>query len=34
LGWDVPGFQVSDDWLGWVMSALGLGALRDAFNKK
>lgn len=28
LGFDVPGFETGDDWLGVVLAALGLGSLR------
>lgn len=28
MGWDVPGFEVGDDWMTWVWGALGLGTLR------
>lgn len=33
LGWDVPGFEVGDDWLAMVMGALGLGTLRAGIAK-
>lgn len=33
LGWDVPGFEVGDDWLTVVMAALGLGSLRLGIAK-
>ena len=28
LGFDIPGFEVGDDWLAFVLGALGLGTAR------
>lgn len=33
LGVDVPGFDASQDWLGYILAALGLGGLRSAIAK-
>ena len=33
LGWDVPGVEVGDDWLGYVLTGLGVGTFRDALRK-
>lgn len=33
LGWDIPGFDAGDDWMGWILGALGLGAMRSAVAK-
>jgi hypothetical protein len=33
LGWDVPGVDVGDDWLGFILAALGLGATKAAIVK-
>lgn len=33
LGWEVPGFAVGDDWLTYVLGALGLGTLRAGVAK-
>lgn len=32
LGWDIPGFQPGDDWLAWVMGALGFGTMRAGIS--
>lgn len=34
LGWDVPGFTLTEDWLSVVLGALGLGSLRAAVGRK
>ena len=34
LGFDVPGFDPGDDWLAFVLTALGLGTLRSGIAKK
>lgn len=33
LGVDVPGVVVGPDWLGWVLTGLGLGTMREAIRK-
>ena len=33
LGLDIPGVDVGDDWLGFVLAALGLGATKAAIVK-
>jgi hypothetical protein len=33
FGIDIPGFDVSQDWLGWLLAAFGLGGLRSAITK-
>jgi hypothetical protein len=30
IGIDIPGFEVGDDWLGFVLAALGLGSAKAA----
>lgn len=32
-GIDIPGIDIGDDWLNYVMSALGLTALRNAMGR-
>jgi len=32
-GIDIPGFQVDQDWLGMILAALGLSALRAGVTK-
>jgi hypothetical protein len=34
VGLDIPCFNVGDDWLTYVMNALGLGAIRAAISGK
>jgi len=33
LGLDVPGFEAGEEWLQYIMAALGLGALRNGVAK-
>lgn len=33
LGVDLPGVEVGDDWMQYVVSGLGLGSLRAAISK-
>ncbi|QDP61596.1 MAG: hypothetical protein Tp138OMZ00d2C19078261_57 [Prokaryotic dsDNA virus sp.] len=33
LGFDIPGFEPTDDWLVYVLNALGLGTLRAGITK-
>lgn len=33
VGFDVPGITVGDDWLIYLLNALGLGGLRAAISK-
>ena len=33
LGIDIPGFDASQDWMAYVMAALGLGSLRAGIKK-
>lgn len=33
LGIDIPGAEAQSDWLGYIMAALGLTALRIGVNK-
>lgn len=33
IGIDVPGFEPQDDWLSYIIGALGLGALRAGVSK-
>lgn len=32
IGFDIPGFQVGDNWLEMVMAMLGLGTLRAGIS--
>lgn len=32
LGIDIPGAEMQSDWLGFVLAALGLGALRNGMK--
>lgn len=34
LGIDVPGIAMGDDWLVYVMNALGLGSLRASISRR
>lgn len=34
LGIDIPGAEVGDNWLEYVLGALGLGGLRSALAKQ
>lgn len=33
LGWDIPGFDIGDDWVAVVLGGLGLGSLRASIGK-
>ena len=33
LGLDVPGFEPGENWVEYIMAALGLGALRNGIAK-
>lgn len=33
LGFDIPGVDVGDDWLGWMLNGLGLGTVRAGIGK-
>ena len=33
LGVDIPGFEVPDNWLDYILAAFGLSAGRDALRK-
>lgn len=33
VGFDIPGFDPGQDWLAYVLGALGLGGLRAAVSK-
>ena len=33
FGWEIPGVAVGDDWLTYIMGALGLGTLRAGVAK-
>ena len=33
LGFDVPNFDLPDEWLGPVLAALGVSTIRDALRK-
>lgn len=33
LGFDIPGVDVGDNWLGWILTGMGLGAGRSAIKK-
>jgi hypothetical protein len=33
LGWDVPGFQVGNDWLQMTLAMLGIGTLRAGISQ-
>jgi hypothetical protein len=32
-GFDIPGFEVGEDWIGVVLGAFGVGALRSGVKK-
>jgi hypothetical protein len=32
MGFDVPGFEMGDDWVNWLLGAFGLGALRSGMK--
>lgn len=34
IGIDIPGFDPGEDWLGYILGALGLGTLRAGIGKK
>src|SRR3990167_10169365 len=33
MGFDVPGFEMGDDWMNWLLGAFGLGGVRSAMSK-
>lgn len=33
LGWDIPGAEIGNDWLDYVLGALGLSTVRAAITK-